>query len=309
MAAKKMTPHGLGRGLSALLGEIEEESAALTGEEIQEGDRVVSLLLADIDPNRDQPRKTFDEESLAELSASIKAVGVIQPIVVTKRGARYSIIAGERRWRASRMAGLSAVPAIVRELSDEQAALLSLIENLQRENLNPVEEALGYRDLIERFGLTQEEAASRVGKSRANVTNILRILRLPESVLAIVRNGSLSYGHARTLVPLCDKCDAGELLAVAERIAKEDWSVRQTEQFVKNYGNVPIVKAAESPVEKEYYRRLERLIGKSAGRKAAIRREKNGSGKLVLSFASSGDLEALIKSLCGNDFFEEETQD
>ncbi len=301
-----MAKKGLGRGLGALM----EDNDTTPEETLQTDGSLIRLSLSDIEPNRKQARKEFDETALAELADSISEHGLLEPIVVRrKENGYYEIIAGERRWRASRMAGLSAVPAIVRELSDEQAALLSLIENLQRENLNPVEEALGYRDLIERFGLTQEEAASRVGKSRANVTNILRILRLPESVLAIVRNGSLSYGHARTLVPLCDKCDAGELLAVAERIAKEDWSVRQTEQFVKNYGNAPAVKAAESPVEKEYYRRLERLIGKSAGRKAAIRREKNGSGKLVLSFASSGDLEALIKSLCGNDFFEEETQD
>ena len=178
---------------------------------------LMELSLSDIEPNRRQARKTFDEATLAELADSITEHGLLEPIVVRrKENGYYEIIAGERRWRASRMAGLSKVPALVRTIDDEEAALLSLIENLQREDLNPVEEALGYRDLIAQFGLTQEEAASRVGKSRANVANLMRILRLPEEVLALVRNGSLSYGHARTLVPLCDQCDAKDVLAAAQ---------------------------------------------------------------------------------------------
>lgn len=302
-----MAKKGLGRGLGALM----EDNDTSFEEDTRNADgSLIRLSLSDIEPNRKQPRKEFDETALAELADSISAHGLLEPIVVRrKENGYYEIIAGERRWRASRMAGLSAVPAIVRTLSDEQAALFALIENLQREDLNPVEEAMGYRDLIDRFGLTQEEAASRVGKSRTGVTNLLRILRLPEPVLALVRDGSLSYGHARTLVPLCDKCDGKELLAVAERIAKEEYSVRQTEQFVKNYGKAPVAKPGASPVETEYFRRLERRIGEAAGRKASIRKEKNGSGKLVLSFSSSADLETLIKNLCGKDFFADETSD
>lgn len=302
-----MAKKGLGRGLGALMEDndaaFEEQSRPLDG-------ALVRLSLSDIEPNRRQPRKDFDESALAELADSISAHGLLEPIVVRKKeNGYYEIIAGERRWRASRMAGLSEVPAIVRTLDDEQAALFALIENLQREDLNAVEEAVGYRDLIDRFGLTQEEAASRVGKSRAGVTNLLRILRLPESVLALVKDGSLSYGHARTLVPLCDKCGEKEVLAAAQRIAKEGFSVRQTEQFVKHYGSAPAVKAEMGAVEKEYFRRLERRIGEAAGRKAAIRKEKNGSGKLVLTFSSAEDLETLIQELCGKDFFAEETKD
>ena len=301
-----MAKKGLGRGLGALMDDNEPELNAETKNETKDGG-LANLALSDIEPNRGQARKTFDEAALSELADSIAAHGLLEPIVVRKKeNGYYEIIAGERRWRACRMAGLKSVPAIVKVLSDEEAALLSLIENLQREDLNPVEEALGYRDLIGQFGLTQEEAAAKVGKSRANVTNLLRILKLPESVLALVRKGSLSYGHARTLVPLCDKVNEKEVLAAAERVVNLDLSVRQTELFVKNYGASPAPKKEETPVEKEYYDRLEKRIGKTVGRKVSIKKESGGSGKLVLSFGSNEDLEALIESLCGKDFFSEE---
>lgn len=271
------------------------------------------LHLSDIEPNRKQARKRFEEHALTELADSIAAHGLLEPIVVRrKENGYFEIIAGERRWRAARMAGLNELPAIVRELDDEEAALLSLIENLQREDLNPVEEAMGYRDLIEQFSLTQEEAARRVGKSRAAVTNLLRILRLPPEILSRVETRALSYGHARALLPLAEAAAGGDLQKLADRIVEQELSVRQTEALVRELlSDKPKQEPAEhqDPVQTDYYRRLERQISDRAGRKATIRREENGSGRLLLSFSSAEDLEALIKTVCGGSFFEEAGQE
>lgn len=300
-----MAKKGLGRGLSALMSENHTE---LPEQESARDGSLCKIHISDIEPNRKQPRKRFDEGALMELADSISAHGLLEPIVVRKKeNGYYEIIAGERRWRASRIAGLSEIPAVIRELDDQEAALLSLIENLQREDLNPVEEALGYRDLIERFDLTQEEAAKRVGKSRASVANLLRILTHPKSVLDLVENGKLSYGHARTLLPLAEQYEESDLLSTANRIIDEGLSVRQTEALVKKMlADEPAPKQTQKdPVREEHFRRLERRISEAAGRKAAIKREKDGSGKLVLAFGSSEDLEELIKTVCGKSFFEE----
>jgi ParB family chromosome partitioning protein len=209
-----MVKKGLGRGLDALLYDNTVESSH---------SGIAMLKLSDIEPNREQARKYFDETALGELADSILLHGLVQPIVVRKKpNGFYEIIAGERRWRACKMAGLSEVPAVVKDVSDLNASELSLIENLQRENLNPVEEANGYRDLIENYGLTQEEAAKRVGKSRVAVTNILRILKLPEDVLALVKNNELSYGHARALLPLCNNMNDNEIFVHAKKIASSE---------------------------------------------------------------------------------------
>ncbi len=300
-----MTKKGLGRGLSALLSDNQTDLPE-NGRPSDGG--LLLLHLSDIEPNRKQARRRFDESALAELSDSIAQHGLLEPIVVRrKENGYYEIIAGERRWRASRMAGLNEIPALVRELDDREAALLSLIENLQRENLNPVEEASGYRDLMEQFSLTQEEAATRVGKSRAAVANLLRLFKLPQSVLALVENGQLSYGHARALLPLAERTEEQALLRIAERVAESGQSVRQTEAMVKSLLAAPqqTEKDADDPVQADYFRKLERRISAQAGRKVSIRREQAGSGKLLLSFSSADDLEALIRSLCGNAFFEE----
>lgn len=300
-----MAKKGLGRGLGALMSENHTE---LPEQESARDGSLCRIHISDIEPNRKQPRKRFDESALMELADSISAHGLLEPIVVRKKeNGYYEIIAGERRWRASRIAGLSEIPAVIRELDDQEAALLSLIENLQREDLNPVEEALGYRDLIERFDLTQEEAAKRVGKSRASVANLLRILAHPKSVLELVESGKLSYGHARTLLPLAEQYEESDLLSTANRIIDEEISVRQTEALVKKMlADEPAPKQAQKdPVREEHFRRLERKISEAAGRKAAIKREKDGSGKLVLAFGSSEDLEELIKTVCGKSFFEE----
>lgn len=298
-----MAKKGLGRGLDSLLADnaIEEK----------ESNGVCTLKISDIEPNRGQARRLFDEASLLELADSIGRHGVLQPIVVRKKtNGYYEIIAGERRWRASKIAGLSEIPAIIHEADDQLAGEISLIENLQRENLNPVEEARGYRDLMERFGLTQEEAAEKVGKSRTAVANILRILKLPEQVLALVEDNSLTYGHARSLIPLTQICDADELLKHAQTVINNCLSVRQTEQYVKNllesHDKEDDDEPQENIVSKAYYKKLENDMSDKLGRKINIRRSSDGNGKLTLSFADSGDLEELIKLICGTEFFETE---
>ena len=294
-----MAKKGLGRGLDALLADNSIDERASSG-------GITLLKLSDIEPNRAQARKKFNEPALLELSDSIRLHGVLQPITVRrKQNGYYEIIAGERRWRASKIAGLSEIPAIVREADDLQASEMSLIENLQREDLNAAEEARGYRDLIEKFGLTQEEAAEKVGKSRTAVANLLRILKLPGNVLALVEDGSLSYGHARALIPLSQICDAAQIESKARFVINADLSVRQTENMVKRMlSGDENAKPRESAVGSAYYGKLERDLCDSLGRKVSIRRSSSGKGQVCLSFLGPEDLENLITGLCGKDFFD-----
>ncbi len=288
---------GLGRGIDALLAE----------NEIQQGGASM-LRLADIEPNRSQVRKTFDPESIAELASSIKEHGLIQPIVVRrKNNGFYEIIAGERRWRACKAAGLTEVPVIVKDLDDRSASLVALVENLQREDLDPVEEARGYESLMREYGMTQEEAAFSVGKSRPSVANKLRLLTLPGEVLDSLHKGKLSFGHARALIPLAEKISEKELCEFASRVEYEEISVRETEKRVKNLlerkpQNAP---APANKVRSSYYGRLESRASAKLGRKVAISDGAYGKGKLVLSYSSAKDLETLLKQLCGNNFFED----
>lgn len=296
-----MAKKGLGRGLDALLADnaIDEKSSS----------GVTTLKLSDVEPNRAQARKKFDEAALLELADSITKHGILQPIAVRKKNnGYYEIIAGERRWRASKIAGLNEIPAIIHEVDDRNATELSLIENLQRENLNAAEEARGYRDLMDKFSLTQEEAAERVGKSRTAVANILRILKLPDSVLDLVENGDLSYGHARTIIPLTTICDESDLLKHAEYVINNDLSVRQTEQYVKFIadGKKHVKPEPVSNVSKAYYKKVERDISDVLGRKATIKQDLNGKGKITISFSGTDDLEELIKQICGSEFFNNE---
>ncbi len=296
-----MAKRSLGRGLDELLADNSIEN--------KESNGVTTLKISDVEPNRGQARTIFDETALLELADSIGRHGILQPITVRRKAnGFYEIIAGERRWRASKIAGLSEIPALVIEADDIRASELSLIENLQRENLNPAEEARGYRDLIERFGFTQEEAAERVGKSRASVANILRILKLPEKVLLLVEDGSLSYGHARTLIPLTQVFDDETVEEQAKHVISNGLSVRQTEQLVKKLmtPDKPTVTEEDYIVSKSYYKKLERDMSDALGRKASIQRSPDGKGKLTLAFSDSDDLESLIKSLCGNNFFNNE---
>ncbi|MEG2003662.1 MAG: ParB/RepB/Spo0J family partition protein [Clostridia bacterium] len=293
-----MVKKGLGRGLDALLADNSSVTA---------NSGISMIRISDIEPNKSQARKKFDSAALEELASSIGQHGLVQPIVARQKpNGFYEIIAGERRWRASKMAGLTEIPVIVKEIDDETSCLLSLIENLQRENLNPVEEANGYRDLMDVFDLTQEEAAKKVGKSRAAVANLLRILNLPESVLNLVSDGELSYGHARTLLPLVEELDTKTLEDTAKSIITLSLSVRETEKMVKRMreekDNPP---SEKSPIEKTYYKQLENRLGSTLGRHAAIKASTNGTGHIMLTYSSSDDLEQLIKSLCGKEFFEE----
>ncbi len=287
MAAKKTAPHGLGRGLGALLGDIENESELLHAETEQKGDVVQTVPLSSIDPNRDQPRKEFREESLKELADSIRAVGVIQPIVVTKRGNRYSIIAGERRWRASRMAGLTEVPVIVRDWDEMTRLKAALIENLQRDDLNPVEEALGIRALMDKCELTQEAASGVIGKSRSAIANSLRLLTLPDDVLALLKDGSLSAGHGRALVSVSPERQS----KLAVLTVQQGWSVRQLERICAQ----PEKKPAEAPAPARRpaeLGQLEKMAREVFGTRVKLDGDEN-KGKITLSYMSAEDLERI----------------
>lgn len=264
------------------------------------------IRIADIEPRHDQPRKTFDREALESLAESIAEHGVLQPIIVRENEAfsgTYEIIAGERRFRAAKIAGLTEIPAVVLTGDDLKVAEVALIENIQREDLNPVDEALGYGALIEKFGLTQEQVAKQVGKSRSAVANMLRLLDLPESVLEMLKKGDISAGHAKALLGLEDE---EKIEPLAERIVESGMSVRDAEAAVKKANEVKFEEEEEKvhPQIKVYMKELERKAMSSLGRKVRISR--STKKKIVeLSYSDDEDLEALLKSLCGNDFFVE----
>ncbi len=282
MAAKNKG--GLGKGLDALFmdNSIEEEAKS-----------AVKLKLNDIEPNRAQPRKSFDEDALEELANSISTHGVIQPLLVRPLAdGGYQLIAGERRWRASRMAGLTEVPVVIREMSDSEAMELALVENLQREDLNPIEEAQGLALLMETYGLTQEQAAKRVGKSRPAVANSMRLLSLPQDVLAMVERGELSAGHARTILALEDE---KQISALAGEIVKKNLSVRETERAVKALlkGDV---KHEKRPKKRDtYYDEVELAVTQSLGRKAKVSLSSGNKGTLEIEFFGKEDLSKLMK--------------
>ena len=269
-------------------------------------DEIVQLYLDDIIPNRFQPRLTFDENALNELAMSIKEHGIIQPLVLRKLGEdKYEIIAGERRWRASKLAGLEEVPVIVLDSDDLKTAELSLIENIQRENLNAIEEALAYRALIETYSLTQESVAQRVGKSRTAVTNSLRLLDLPDSVSTLVAEGKLSAGHARALLGLDDK----EVIdQVALEVSEKELSVRETEELVRRLNKPRVVKnpvvVEENDSEPDYVAILEKKVRQTIGRRVKIVSGKR-SKKLEIEFSDDRDLENLLTTLCGKSIFDD----
>lgn len=271
---------------------------------------VQNLPLSDIEPNRGQPRHDFDEAALAALAASIFQFGVLQPIIVTELAdgsGTYRIVAGERRWRAARAAGLGEIPAIIFSGDELAAAQVSLVENIQRRDLSAVEEALAFRDLIERFGLTQDEVADKVGKSRPAVTNSLRLLELPDAVLEMISDGRLSMGHARAILGLNDKSDEART-ALAEKVAAADLSVRETERLVKSL-NAPKKEKKPQPERDEqtaaYYAELERKTMKILGRRVRISDGGEGKRRLELDYETSEDLEELLTKLCGSELFSE----
>lgn len=334
MAAKRHT--GLGRGLDALFPEPEQEkSANATGDnKLQEESRkspeknrdtaedrgTVMVRLSRIEPNRKQPRKYFDEQALEELAQSIRDHGLLQPILVQDRGSYYEIIAGERRWRAARKAGLREVPVIIRDYTDQEIMELSLIENIQREDLNPIEEARAYQMLIDVYHLTQSEAAQRVSKSRTAVANTMRLLKLDEAVQDMIIGGQLSMGQARALLGIDDKEKQREL---AGRIIEQKMSVREVEKLVKHITSNQNTskstsdaqstastasdkkrKTQQESVQDEQtglmYLDFERRLRETLNTKVTLHPDKNGSGKIVIEFYDGGDLERITDILTGH---------
>ena len=279
MAVKK---GGLGRGLDALFAE----------NAVEEQGKAVSLRISDIEPNREQPRKVFDETALSDLAESIAQHGVLQPLLVRPLpGGGYQLVAGERRWRASRMAGLSEVPVVIREMTDREASEFALIENLQRQDLNPMEEALGYRTLMDQYGMTQEDAARAVGKSRPAVANALRLLNLPSVIAEMVSDGRLSAGHARAILSFETLTAQME---AAQAAVKNDLSVRELEKMAKT--------SRSSRPERTVRRRdslfdeVELVLNEKLGRKVRVT-DKGEGGVLQLEFYSKDDLKALANAL------------
>ena len=279
----------LGRGLDALFG---GESADFLNPE--QGEREPSRLpITSVEPNPGQPRRSFEKEPMEELAESIRMHGVISPIAVRRmEDGSYRIIAGERRWRAARMAGLKEIPAVVLDTDDREAMEMALIENLQRKDLNPIEEAMGYKSLIESHGLTQEDAAERVGKSRPVVANSLRLLTLPQKVIALLEKGDLSGGHARALAGLSSNKLKVEL---AERAVKEGLSVRQVERLSKS---APVPERKKAPKAKglNYFGAIEEDLTKRYGRKVRISEGKD-KGRIELEYYGSDDFERLVEAL------------
>ena len=278
---------GLGKGLGALLGDFEEVS--------QEKSAYQSLPIYKVEPNPDQPRRDFDEEELQALADSITEHGIIQPLTVRElNSGYYQIIAGERRWRAARLAGLGEVPVVIIEADDKKAMELALIENLQRQDLNPVEEALGYRSLMEDYGMTQEDAAKRVGKSRPAVANALRLLGLQQEVLEKLRSGELSAGHARAILTVKSE---KKQLAAAQKIAALGLSVRQAELLCRNMAKeAPEPKEEPVTLKVDYVAECEKQLSKHLGRGVKIVNGKR-KGRFELEFYGAEDLQVLLDAL------------
>ena len=289
---------GLGRGLDAIF----LDNATTEGADSE--NRITVLKLSLIDPNKDQPRKNFEKQPLEELAASISENGLLQPILVREYGdGRYQIIAGERRFRASKLAGLSEVPTIILDKDDRRCAEISLIENIQREDLNPVEEALGYRSLAELYGLTQEEISEKTGKNRSTVANMMRLLDLPREVLDLVGSRALSAGHARTLLGLKNR----DMIAdIAKEAIENDLSVRALEELVRraNKPTKPVVDTEENPPIVDYIRELELRVQSALGRRCVI--EQKGRKKSIsLYYEDNEDLSTLLETILGKGFLDQ----
>ena len=284
---------GLGRGLDIVFMENSIDNSSSSG--------VSYLRISEIEPKQDQPRKHFESEALSELADSIATHGVLQPIIVRRLDSGfYQIIAGERRWRASKLAGLSEVPVVIMDIDDAHAAQIALIENIQRKDLNAVEEALGYRALISDFSLTQEEVAKKVGKSRSAITNAMRLLDLPDDVTVLLRDGAISAGHARAILGLEDPAD---MISLAKKTVENDLSVRAVEEAVRliNKKKAASADAPEEPqdsgkIEIDYLADIERRLMRSLGRKVKIT-SKGKNKRITLEFRDEEDFEALVKLL------------
>ncbi|MBR2972087.1 MAG: ParB/RepB/Spo0J family partition protein [Clostridia bacterium] len=291
---------GLGRGLDAIF-----LDNTITETNTNKENPVNTLKISLIDPKSDQPRKYFDKDTLEELATSISENGLLQPILVREYGeGRYQIIAGERRFRASKLAGLTDIPAIVLNRDNKAAAQIALIENIQREDLNPLEEAMAYKSLKDEYDMTQEELSEKLGKSRSAIANSIRLLDLPEAILAMVASRELSAGHARTLLGVKDPED---MILLAQFAAEHDLSVRQLEEQVKKINRKK--KPADEDVEEtvpfvDYFREMELRIQRQLGRKVKIE-DKGKKKTLTLYYEDNEDLDELLKAICGKDFLDE----
>lgn len=296
MAKSKNT--GLGRGLDAIFAD---------NSNAEENDRISILRISEIEPNPDQPRKNFDQDALAQLAGSISAHGLIQPIVVrpSKSEGYFEIVAGERRWRAAKMAGLSEVPVIQMDLDDKKAAQIALIENVQREDLNAIEEAEAYAALMDEHGMTQEELSGQVGKSRSAIANSIRLLDLPDSVIAMIKDSKLSAGHARALLGLKKE---SQIEPAANAAVSKKLSVREVEKLVKNL-NKAIESADEEGdeplhVKVDYIAELAGKMTSRLGRRVQIK-DKGKAKKIEICYENDDDLNSIVKLLCGDNIFDE----
>ena len=297
MAVKKS---GLGKGLDSLIKDhssAKKTAAANTSsenkaEEMKSGEQMMKINM--VEPNRDQPRKKFEEDALLELADSIKQFGVLQPLLVRKRKDYYEIIAGERRWRAAKMAGVKEVPVIIKDYTEQEIVEIGLIENIQRENLNPIEEAMAFKKLLEEFNLKQDEVAERVSKSRTAVTNSMRLLKLDERVQEMIVDDMISTGHARALLAIDDKEQQYDL---ANKIFDEKLSVRETEKLVKEIKN-PKKPKMKKKVENEFvYTDLENRMKEVMGTKVNISSKGNGKGKIEIEYYSDDELERMFEMI------------
>lgn len=299
---------GLGKGFADIL--FTDAEYILNNNQNSQGS-VMTVRISDVEPDKKQPRKNFDEQALNSLAQSIERHGVLQPIVVRKidntslTDDKYSIISGERRWRASKIAGLTEIPVVIKDITDSEVAAIMLVENLQREDLNPVEQAQGFKRLIDEYGLTQEETAQIVGVSRPALTNALRLLSLPEEALDLLSCGDISAGHGRALLSL-EKED--DILSALQIVVRKNLSVRETEKLVKQL-SVQVQRLTPPTVDdnkKIYMEKLQEKISSSIGRKSFIKppKGKNSIGKLEIEYYGFEDLESLLKKLCGSDIFD-----
>ncbi len=291
-----MTKRGLGKGLDSLIPSNVMESVKTTepGENGKNGDGATLVKITKVEPNRDQPRKNFDEDSLQELSESIKQFGLLQPILVQDRQTHYEIIAGERRWRAAKIAGLKEVPVIIRNLTDQEIVEISLIENIQREDLNPIEEAQAYKRLLTEFHLKQDEVAERVSKSRTAVTNSMRLLKLCDEVQKMVVDEMISTGHARALISIEDP---EEQYMIAQKIFDEKLSVREVEKLVKNLHKPPKERKQEDKTLEAIYNDISEKLRQSLSTKVTINAKENGAGKIEIEFYNHEDLDRLLEQI------------
>ena len=289
MAAKK---GGLGKGLDSLITDkVNKPGAAKDASLTPTEDQAVMVPINKVEPNKEQPRKHFNEDALLELSESIKQMGIIQPIVVQDRNSYYEIIAGERRWRAAKLAGLNEVPVMIRKYNENEVVEIALIENIQRDNLNPIEEAMAYKRLMEEFQLKQDEVAGKVSKSRAAITNSLRLLKLDPRVQKMLEEEMISTGHARALLAITNKDQQYE---IAQKVFDEKLSVRDIEKLVKDLKKIKKNKKEEKDVHDILYTQLEESMKQVLGSKVTIKNKKNNKGKIEIEYYSQDELERIV---------------